>query len=189
MLTSAARETLDRGADGHRRRGACRRGHENAVLTFALSLERLDSPIGTTGPAYRPFGHRPPARRGRPVPIRGRPAPHRQSARRQNLRLTVQVPVPDMANLENNTIWPDVENRIVDLIEAHTSRSCSPTPGAWPNAPPRGSTRSTPHATASTFPTRRPRSWPKSRSGRRSAAGESPTTVGVRSSARPSRTT
>ncbi len=26
-----------------------------------------------------------------------------------------------MANLENNTIWPDVEERIVDLIEAHRS--------------------------------------------------------------------
>ena len=35
--------------------------------------------------------------------------------------LSVQVPVPDMANLENNTIWPDVEERIVDLIEAHRS--------------------------------------------------------------------
>ena len=35
--------------------------------------------------------------------------------------LSVQVPVPDMANLENNTIWPDVEERIVDLIEAHAS--------------------------------------------------------------------
>ena len=35
--------------------------------------------------------------------------------------LSVQVPVPDMANLENNTIWPDVEERIVDLIEAHSS--------------------------------------------------------------------
>ena len=35
--------------------------------------------------------------------------------------LSVTVPVPDMANLENNTIWPDVEERIVDLIEAHNS--------------------------------------------------------------------
>src|SRR6185503_4497071 len=35
--------------------------------------------------------------------------------------LSVQVPVPDMANLDNNTIWPDVEARIVDLIEAHRS--------------------------------------------------------------------
>ena len=35
--------------------------------------------------------------------------------------LQVQVPVPDMANLENNSIWPDVEERIVDLIETHRS--------------------------------------------------------------------
>ena len=33
----------------------------------------------------------------------------------------MQVPVPDMANLANNTIWPDVENRLVDLIESHNS--------------------------------------------------------------------
>ena len=26
-----------------------------------------------------------------------------------------------MANLANNTIWPDVEARLVDLIEAHNS--------------------------------------------------------------------
>ena len=37
--------------------------------------------------------------------------------------LSVEVAVPDMANLENNTIWPDVEERIVDLIEAHRSSS------------------------------------------------------------------
>ena len=35
--------------------------------------------------------------------------------------LAVQVPVPDMANLANNSIWPDVEARLVDLIEAHNS--------------------------------------------------------------------
>src|SRR6202020_129691 len=39
----------------------------------------------------------------------------------KTFELTVQVPVPDMANLANNTIWPDVENRLVDLIEAHNS--------------------------------------------------------------------
>ncbi len=26
-----------------------------------------------------------------------------------------------MANLANNTIWPDVENRLADLIESHNS--------------------------------------------------------------------
>ena len=33
----------------------------------------------------------------------------------------MQVPVPDMANLANNSIWPDVEARLVDLIESHSS--------------------------------------------------------------------
>ena len=33
----------------------------------------------------------------------------------------MQVPVPDMANLANNTIWPDVEARLVDLVESHNS--------------------------------------------------------------------
>ncbi len=39
----------------------------------------------------------------------------------KTVELTVQVPVPDMANLANNTIWPDVEARLVDLIESHSS--------------------------------------------------------------------
>jgi ATP-dependent Lhr-like helicase len=39
----------------------------------------------------------------------------------KSFQLTVQVPVPDMANLTDNTIWPDVEARLVDLIEAHSS--------------------------------------------------------------------
>ena len=39
----------------------------------------------------------------------------------KTVELTVQVPVPDMANLANNTIWPDVEARLVDLIESHGS--------------------------------------------------------------------
>ena len=39
----------------------------------------------------------------------------------KSFELTVQVPVPDMANLANNSIWPDVEARLVDLIESHSS--------------------------------------------------------------------
>ncbi|MGC2564638.1 MAG: helicase-related protein, partial [Mycobacterium sp.] len=31
------------------------------------------------------------------------------------------VPVPDMANLANNSIWPDVEAHLVDLVETHNS--------------------------------------------------------------------
>ncbi len=33
----------------------------------------------------------------------------------------MQVPVPDMANLENGSIWPDVEAQLVDLVETHNS--------------------------------------------------------------------
>ena len=51
----------------------------------------------------------------------GRPAVIVAPPAAKTFELAVQVPVPDMANLENNTIWPDVEARIVDLIEAHTS--------------------------------------------------------------------
>jgi ATP-dependent Lhr-like helicase len=39
----------------------------------------------------------------------------------KTFELTVQVPVPDMVNPEDNTIWPEVEARIADLIESHTS--------------------------------------------------------------------
>lgn len=39
----------------------------------------------------------------------------------KTVELSVQVPVPDMANLTDNTIWPDVEARLVDLIESHNS--------------------------------------------------------------------
>ena len=33
----------------------------------------------------------------------------------------MQVPIPDMANLENGSIWPDVEAQLVDLVEALSS--------------------------------------------------------------------
>jgi ATP-dependent Lhr-like helicase len=39
----------------------------------------------------------------------------------KTVELTVQVPVPDMTTLANNTIWPDVEARLVELIESHSS--------------------------------------------------------------------
>lgn len=51
----------------------------------------------------------------------GRPAWIVNPPTTKTFDLSVQVPVPDMANLENNTIWPAVENRMVDLIEAHNS--------------------------------------------------------------------
>ena len=44
----------------------------------------------------------------------------------KTFELTVQVPVPDMANLARTSgwypsIWPDVEARLVDLVETHNS--------------------------------------------------------------------
>ena len=120
MLTSAARETLAEVQtvivdEVHAVAGTKRGAH------LALSLERLDrlSPA----PAQRiglSATVRPPEEVARflsglaPTTIVAPPAA-------KTFDLSVQVPVPDMANLENNTIWPDVEERIVDLIEAHRS--------------------------------------------------------------------
>ncbi len=120
MLTSAARETLTGVQtvivdEVHAVAGTKRGAH------LALSLERLDSLL-----------ERPAQRIGLSATVR----PPEEVARfltgsagarivnppaAKTFDLAVQVPVPDMANLENNTIWPDVEARIVDLIEAHTS--------------------------------------------------------------------
>ena len=102
--------------------------------TWRVSLERLDALLDT--PAQRiglSATVRPPEEVARflsgaaPTTIVAPPAA-------KTFDLTVQVPVPDMANLENNSIWPDVEERIVDLVEAHNSaRSCSPTPAGSPS--------------------------------------------------------
>jgi ATP-dependent helicase Lhr and Lhr-like helicase len=121
MLTSAARETLagvqtvivdEIHAIATGKRGA----------HLALSLERLDDLAG--GRHAQRIGLsatvRPPEELARflsgtsPTTIVAPPSA-------KTVDLSVQVPVPDMANLANNTIWPDVEARLVDLIEAHNS--------------------------------------------------------------------
>ncbi|MDV3126979.1 ATP-dependent helicase [Mycobacterium sp. 21AC1] len=120
MLTSAARETLATVQtviiDEVHAVAATKRGAH-----LALSLERLDQLLDT--PAQRiglSATVRPPEEVARflsgasPTTIVAPPAS-------KTFDLSVQVPVPDMANLENNTIWPDVEERIVDLVEAHQS--------------------------------------------------------------------
>ena len=119
MLTSAARDTLAGVqtviVDEVHAVAATKRGAH-----LALSLERLDGMLAS--PAQRiglSATVRPPEEVARfltprPVRIVNPPAA-------KTFELSVQVPVPDMANLENNTIWPDVEARIVDLIESHTS--------------------------------------------------------------------
>ena len=120
MLTSAARETLAGVTtvivdEVHAVAGTKRGAH------LSLSLERLDALL--TAPAQRiglSATVRPPEEVARFL-TGGRPARIVNPPAAKTFDLAVQVPVPDMANLENNTIWPDVENRIVDLIEAHTS--------------------------------------------------------------------
>ncbi len=120
MLTSAARETLASVQtvivdEVHAVAGTKRGAH------LALSLERLDALLEK--PAQRiglSATVRPPEEVARFL-TGGRPARIINPPAAKTFDLSVQVPVPDMANLENNTIWPDVENRIVDLIEAHRS--------------------------------------------------------------------
>lgn len=123
MLTSAARQTLAGVQtvivdEVHAVAGTKRGAH------LALSLERLDAMLAS--PAQRiglSATVRPPeevarflsgASTAKPTTIVAPPAT-------KTFELTVQVPVPDMANLENGSIWPDVEERIVDLVEAHNS--------------------------------------------------------------------
>jgi ATP-dependent helicase Lhr and Lhr-like helicase len=125
MLTSAARETLAGVRtvivdEIHAIAGGKRGAH------LALSLERLDDL------RHGPSQGRPAQRIGLSATVR----PPEELARflsgqspttivappsSKTVELTVQVPVPDMANLANNTIWPDVEARLVDLIESHSS--------------------------------------------------------------------
>ncbi|WP_077099367.1 ATP-dependent helicase [Mycobacterium terramassiliense] len=136
MLTSAARDTLA-GVQTvivdeiHAIAGGKRGAH------LAVSLERLDDL------RHASSGERPAQRIGLSATVR----PPEELARflsgggptarttivappsAKTIELTVQVPVPDMANLANTppqaggapSIWPDVEARLVDLIESHSS--------------------------------------------------------------------
>jgi ATP-dependent Lhr-like helicase len=120
MLTSAARQTLAGVQtvivdEVHAIAGTKRGAH------LALSLERLDDMLQV--PAQRiglSATVRPPEEVARflsgasPTTIVSPPAA-------KTFELTVQVPVPDMANLATPSIWPDVEARLVDLVESHNS--------------------------------------------------------------------
>jgi ATP-dependent helicase Lhr and Lhr-like helicase len=120
MLTSAARDTLAEVqtviVDEVHAVAATKRGAH-----LALSLERLDQLLEK--PAQRiglSATVRPPEEVARFLSGQAKTTIVAPPAAK-TFDLSVQVPVPDMANLENNTIWPDVEERIVDLIEAHRS--------------------------------------------------------------------
>ena len=129
MLTSAARETF---ADVqtvivdeiHAIAGTKRGAH------LALSLERLDDML--QAPAQRiglSATVRPPEEVARFLSGAAPTTIVAPATARKTLELTVQVPVPDMANLADTpsqaggtpSIWPDVEARLVDLVETHNS--------------------------------------------------------------------
>jgi len=121
MLTSAARETLATVQtvivdEVHAVAGTKRGAH------LALSLERLDAMLVARAQRIGLSATvRPPEEVARF--LSGNQSRTRIVAppAAKTFELTVEVPVADMANLENNSIWPDVEERIVDLIEAHRS--------------------------------------------------------------------
>jgi ATP-dependent Lhr-like helicase len=120
MLTSAARTTLAGVQtvivdEVHAIAGTKRGAH------LALSLERLDAMLPT--PAQRiglSATVRPPEEVARflsgssPTTIVSPPAA-------KTFELSVQVPIPDMTDLESGSIWPDVEAQLVDLVETHNS--------------------------------------------------------------------
>src|SRR6185437_3390662 len=88
---------------------------------LALSLERLDDMLPTAAQRIGLSATvRPPEEVARflsgssPTTIVSPPAA-------KTFDLSVQVPIPDMANLDNGSIWPDVEAQLVDLVETHNS--------------------------------------------------------------------
>lgn len=120
MLTSAARETLAGVQtvivdEVHAVAGTKRGAH------LALSLERLDALLDTPAQRIGLSATVRPAEEVARFLSGSRPATVVAPPAAKTFELTVAVPVPDMANLENNSIWPDVEARVVGLIEAHNS--------------------------------------------------------------------
>ncbi|MGW0162696.1 ATP-dependent helicase [Mycobacterium sp. NPDC003323] len=119
MLTSSARDTLAGVRtviiDEVHAVAATKRGAH-----LAVSLERLDALLDR--PAQR-IGLSATVRPAEEVArfLTGRSATIVSPPADKTFELQVQVPVPDMTNLAEGSIWPDVEQRIVDLIETHRS--------------------------------------------------------------------
>jgi ATP-dependent Lhr-like helicase len=120
MLTSAARETLAEVRtvivdEVHAVAGTKRGAH------LALSLERLDQMLATPAQRIGLSATVRPAEEVARFLAGAAPATIVAPKSGKTFDLSVQVPVPDMANLVENSIWPDVEGQIVDLIESHNS--------------------------------------------------------------------
>ena len=120
MLTSAARETLAEVHtvivdEVHAVAGTKRGAH------LALSLERLDQMLATPAQRIGLSATVRPAEEVARFLAGAAPTTIVAPKSAKTFDLSVQVPVPDMANLVENSIWPDVEGQIVDLIESHNS--------------------------------------------------------------------
>src|SRR3984957_18013213 len=136
LLTSQARETL-RGVETvivdevHAVAGTKRGAH------LALSLERLDALRGAAGGRAQRVGLSATVRPAAEVATflgGARPVTVVQPASAKQMELEVIVPVEDLSDMESaggaggeddpvrrRSIWPHVEERVLDLIEAHRS--------------------------------------------------------------------
>ncbi len=143
ILTSRARESL-RGVETvivdevHAVAGTKRGAH--------LALSSNASTTSSNGPRrHRVVGDRPSHGRGGGVPRRDEVAAVVQPRSEKVFDLDIVVPVEDMgevgqfvddsgtADPRQRSIWPHVEDRLLDLIQAHRSTSCSRTHAGWPN--------------------------------------------------------
>ena len=120
MLTSAARQTLAGVQtvivdEVHAIAGTKRGAH------LALSLERLDDMLPKPAQRIGLSATVRPAEEVARFLSGSSPTTIVSPPGAKTFELSVQVPIPDMANLENGSIWPDVEAQLVDLVESHNS--------------------------------------------------------------------
>ena len=120
MLTSAARQTLAGVQtvivdEVHAVAGTKRGAH------LALSLERLDDMLPKPAQRIGLSATVRPAEEVARFLSGSSPTTIVSPPGAKTFELSVQVPIPDMANLENGSIWPDVEAQLVDLVESHNS--------------------------------------------------------------------